>query len=95
MFDRGMYSYNRDVEGDTIMRQIPEYRFHSKEWKTWVNVVHEALIDRKGDKQFFVETCTPIDVTVWHYPHKTGNTNYMELCERQLKEYPDDWVMRL
>lgn len=95
MFDRGMYPYNRDVDGDTIIRQIPEYRFHSKEWAKWVNVVHEALVDRKGDKQFFVETCTPIPVTVWHYPHKTGNTNYMELCELQLEEYPDDWVMRL
>lgn len=95
MFDRGMYLYNRDVEGDTIIRQIPEYRFHSKEWSKWVNVVHEALVDRKGEKQFFVETCTPIDIIVWHYPHKTGNTNYMELCERQLEEYPNDWVMRL
>lgn len=95
MFDRGMYAYNRDVDGDTVIRQIPEYRFHSKEWAKWVNVVHEALVDRKGEKQFFVETCTKIPITVWHYPHKSGNTNYMELCELQLEEYPDDWVMRL
>lgn len=96
MFDRGMYDYNRDVDGeDTVIRKIPEYRFHSKEWARWVNIVHEALVDRKGDKQFFIETCTPLPITVWHYPHKEGQTNYMELCERQLQEYPDDWVMRL
>ena len=96
LFDRGMYTYNRDVgENDTIIRQIPEYRFHSADWYQWANIVHEALVNHAGNKQFFVETCTQIPITVWHYPDKNKKTNYLELCEDDLKEFPDDWVMRL
>ena len=74
---------------------IPEYRVHSKDWDHWENIVHEALVNGFGRKQFYIETCTPMDITVWHYPHKDGATNYMELCEADLKENPDDWVMHL
>ena len=97
LFDRGTYTYNRDVDKttDTVVRAIPEYRIHSKEWNKWVNIVHEALINVKGQKQFYIETCTHIDITVWHYPKENKSTEYMELCEADLKEYPDDWVMHL
>lgn len=95
-FDRGMYTYNRDVNADDIVvRAIQEYRIHSKAWTHWVNVVHEAIATDSGRKQFYIETCTPLDIVVWHYPTKEGATNYMELCELDLKEHPDDWVMHL
>ena len=96
LFDRGMYTYNRDVDkDDNVIRAIPEYRIHSKGWTQWVNIVHEAITTPSGRKQFYVETCTPIDITVWHYPTKNGDTNYMELCEQDLLENPNDYVMRL
>lgn len=96
LFDRGMYTYNRDIdENDNVVRAIPEYRIHSKSWTTWVNIVHEAITTPSGRKQFYVETCTPIDIVVWHYPTKEGHTNYMELCEQDLIENPTDYVMRL
>ena len=96
LFDRGRYVYNRDVgENDAILRAIPEYRIHSADWYKWINVVHEAIINHAGRKTFYVETCTEIPITVWHYPDKDKQTNYMELCEADLAEYPDDYVMRL
>ncbi len=95
-FDRGQYTYNREVGiNDIILKQMKEYRIHSKNWKTWINIVHEALINNFGEKTFYVETSTPVDITVWHYNTKIGKTNYMELCEQDLEEKPDDWVMRL
>ena len=94
-FDRGQYTYHRDInENGTIIRTIKEYRIHSKNWHKWVNIVHEALVNQVGNKQFYIETCTPIDITVWHYSEHKEN-NYMELCEQDLEEYPDDWIMRL
>ena len=98
VFDRGMYTYNRDVnqEDDTVIRAIKEYRVHSKSWVRWVNIVHEAIVTNSGRKQFYIETCTPLDIVVWHYPTKNGRqTNYMELCEADLVEHPEDWVMHL
>ena len=96
LFDRGIYTYNRDIDDNgAIIKQIPEYRIHSADWYMWVNIVHEALINHAGNKQFFVETSTEIPITVWHYPNKNKQTNYLELCEEDLKEYPDDWVMHL
>lgn len=96
LFDRGIYTYNRDVgENDVIIRQIPEYRIHSSNWYKWVNIVHEALVNYAGRKQFYIETCTEIPITVWHYPREQKITNYMELCEDDLLENPDDYVMRL
>lgn len=97
LFNRGRYTYNRDVDKntDTVMRAIDEYRIHSKDWYKWKNIVHESLINYKEEKYFYIETCTPIDITVWHYPKDNKKTNYMELCEADLEESPDDWVMRL
>lgn len=96
LFDRGIYTYNREVkENDVVVKQMNEFRIHSKDWYKWINIVHEALINHKGNKQFYIETCTPIDITVWHYPTKEQETNYMELCEQDLQEKPEDWVMRL
>ena len=96
LFDRGMYTYNRDVdENDMVLRSITEYRFHSRDWYKWVNIVHEALINQAGRKQFYIETCTELPITVWHYPNKEKQTNYMELCEIDLQEQPDDWIMHL
>lgn len=95
-FTRGKYLYNRDLtDTGEVLRAIHEYRIHSKEWHTWVNIVHEAITTTSGRKQFYIETCTPMDITVWHYPTKESLTNYMELCERDLEEYPDDWIMHL
>lgn len=96
LFDRAQYTYNREVkENDNVTKAIQEYRIHSKDWYKWINIVHEALINHAGRKQFLVQTCTPVDITVWHYPKKKGQTNYMELCEQDLKENPEDWIMRL
>ena len=96
LYDRGAYKYHRDVgENDEIIRTIPEYRIHSKAWIKWKNIVHEALIKRTGEKTFYIDTCTPVDIEVWHYPEKNKKTNYMELCEQDLEEEPDDYVMRL
>ena len=96
LFDRGMYTYNRDVgENDSIIRSIPEYRIHSADWYKWVNIVHEALINHAGNKQFLVETCTKLPITVWHYPNPNKQQNYLELCEHDLLEEPNDYVMRL
>ena len=96
LFDRGVYTYNRDVgENDTVIRSIPEYRLHNSDWYKWVNIVHEALVNYAGRKQFYIETCTEVPITVWHYPDPNKQTNYMELCENDLLESPDDYVMRL
>ena len=95
LFDRAQYDYHRDVDAnDAIIRTIKEYRIHSKQWDHWENIVHEALVNIYGQKQFYIETCSPVDIAVWHYSAHKEN-NYMELCEEDLKEYPNDWVMRL
>lgn len=95
LFSRGMYNYHRDLdENGNIIRTIKEYRLHSKEWTHWVNIVHEAICKDDGEKRFYMEACNPVDIAVWHYSKKREN-NYMELCEEDLKEYPDDWIMRL
>ena len=96
LYDRGAYKYHRDVgENGEILRTIPEYRIHSKAWYKWINIVHEALINRTGKKTFYIDTCNPVDIEVWHLPEKNKKTNYMELCEQDLEENPDDHVMRL
>ena len=97
LYDRGMYDYNRDVDEktDVVLRSIKEYRLHTKYWDHWENIVHEALVNKMGIKQFYMETSTPTNITVWHYPDKTKQKNYVELCEEDLKEYPDDYIMRL
>jgi len=96
LFDRGVYTYNRDVgPDDIVIRSIPEYRFHSRDWYKWVNIVHEALINHAGRKQFYIETCTEIPITVWHYPKEKKENDYADLCEDTLRENPQDYVMRL
>ena len=96
LFDRGMYTYNRDVgENDTVLRSIPEYRFHSKDWYKWTNIVHEALVNHAGRKHFYVETCTELPITVWHYPKVKKENDYALLCEDCLRENPTDDIMRL
>lgn len=98
LFDRGVYAYHRNVnkETDEIIRTIEEFRVHSKEWSSWKNIVHEALINHKGTKYFLRETCTPLDIEVWHYPKEENKSIlYAELCEQNLEETPDDDLMRL
>ena len=96
LFDRGQYTYNRDVApNDDIIRTIPEYRIHSDDWYKWVNIVHEAIINHAGRKQFYVETCTNIPITVWHYPKAEKERDYAALCEDTLEEEPIDYVMQL
>lgn len=96
LFDRGMYQYHRDIEPDgTIRRTIQEFRVHSKEWTHWENVVHEAIVKDSGQRQFFMETCTPLGIEVWHYPKKTKEVDYATLCEQELIEHPNNWVMCL
>lgn len=95
LFSRAEYDYHRDIdENGNIVRTIKEYRIHSKAWNHWVNIVHEAICLESGEKHFYADDCIKVDIAVWHYP-KQKTTNYMELCEQDLKEYPDDWVMRL
>ena len=96
LFDRGMYDYHRDVnENGKIVRTIKEYRIHSGDWTHWVNIVHEALVNTSGRKQFYIETCTPVDIEVWHFPDRSKKKSYVELCEQDLKEFPNDYIMRL
>ncbi len=98
LFDRGVYLYHRNVnkETDEIIRTIEEFRVHSKEWSSWKNIVHEALINHQGTKYFLKETCTPLDIEVWHYPKEENKSIlYAELCEQNLKETPEDDLMRL
>ena len=95
LFSRGMYDYNRDLdENGNVIRTIKEYRLHNKEWTHWVNIVHEAICKEDGEKRFYMESCNKVPITVWHYSKHKEN-NYLELCEEDLKEYPDDWIMRL
>ena len=96
LFDRGSYTYNRDVNAnDAVIRSIPEYRLHSSDWYKWENIVHEALINHAGRKQFYVETTTQVPITVWHYPKANKQNNYAALCEDNLKEIPTDYIMKL
>ena len=96
IFTRYMYDYHRDLDSNgNIVRTIKEYRIHSREWTHWVNIVHEAIVKDNGEKRFYMDACNPVDIAVWHYAKKDKQTNYMELCERDLEEYPDDWIMRL
>lgn len=95
-FSRGMYNYHRDVdENDIIQRTIQEFRLHSKFWDHYKNIVHEAIYNKAEEKIFYIQTCTPVDIAVWHYPKKDKKTNYLELCEKDIEENPEDYVMRL
>ena len=70
-FNRGTYDYNRDIDANgNVLRTFKEFRIHNKDWAHWENIVHEALINKYGEKRFYVEHCTPINITVWHYPDK-------------------------
>lgn len=96
LFSRGMYDYHRDLDDNgNIIRTIKEYRIHSREWTHWINIVHEAICKDDGEKRFYMESCHQVPIAVWHYAKKGKQTNYMELCEEDLKEKPDDWIMRL
>jgi hypothetical protein len=96
IFTRYIYDYHRDLDDNgNIIRTIKEYRIHSREWTHWINIVHEAIVKDNGEKRFYMDACNPVDIAVWHYAKKGKQTNYMELCERDLEEYPDDWIMRL
>ena len=95
LFSRCIYDYNRDLdENGNIIRTIKEYRIHSREWTHWINIVHEAICKDDGEKRFYMEACNPADIVVWHYSKHREN-NYMELCEQDLEEKPDDFIMRL
>ena len=95
LFSRGMYDYHRDLDSSgNIIRTIKEFRLHSKEWTHWENIVHEAICKDNGEKRFYIESCNPVDIQVWHYA-KHQETNYAQLCEEELKECPDDFVMHL
>jgi hypothetical protein len=56
--------------------------------------VHEAICTEAGEKRFYMESCNPVDIEVWHYA-KSRENHYAELCEEDLKEKPNDWIMRL
>ena len=74
---------------------MEEFRVHSRKWHTWINVVHEALINDSKNKYFNYSISTPLHFVVWHYPHKEKQVDYAELCERHLELYPDDALMEL
>lgn len=95
-FSRGVYTYNRDVDkNDNILRAISEYRLHNKDWTHYINVVHENLCHKNGEKRFFANIATPIPITVWHYPDLSRNKHYVSLCEEQVRQYPNDDLARL
>ena len=94
-FSRAKYIYHREINPDGgIQKTIQEYRIHSKEWNKYVHMVHETLENIKGDLHFAETDTTPIDIAVYHYGN-TKSKNYAKLCEDELKEHPDDAVMRL
>lgn len=96
LFTRAAYDYHRDVlPGDIIKRTIQEFRIHSREWTHWENIVHECLVTDAGQRQFYYEVCTPVNIEVWHYPKEQKEVSYAELCEEDLKENPQNWLMRL
>ena len=96
LFSRGMYNYHRDVlPGDIIQRTIKEYRIHSKEWTHWENIVHECIVKDDGERRFYQDICTPVDIEVWHYPKGSKQVDYAELCEAELKEHPENSLMEL
>lgn len=96
MFSRGMYNYHRDVgPGDIIQRTIKEYRIHSREWTHWENIVHECLVTDAEERRFYQDTCTEINIEVWHFPKSTKEVDYSELCEEDLKEHPENSLMEL
>ena len=95
-FHRGVYAYHRDLdENGNIIKTIPEFRIHSKRWNHYVNIVHEVLVNTFNEKMFLLEECTSINIEVWHYPKKNKQTNYLQLCEQDLEECPNDFSMRL
>lgn len=95
-FTRGQYTYNRDVgENGEVTKKMQEYRIHSRFWNHWKNVVHESLYNDWEQKDFLAEQCTPVNITVWHFPTKSGPTNYADLCELDIQESPNNFVMRL
>lgn len=95
-FDRAVYQYYRNVdEHDQVLRDIPEFRIHTKEWDHYVNMVHENLVRRNNDKYFIYENCTKIPIIVWHYPRENKKTQYAELCEKELQEHPENVTMKL
>jgi len=77
------------------LRDIPEFRIHTKEWDHYVNIVHENLVRRNNDKYFIYENCTKIPIIVWHYPRENKKTQYAELCEKELQEHPENVTMKL
>jgi hypothetical protein len=96
LFSRGMYDYHRDVlPGDIIQRTIKEYRIHSREWTHWENIVHECVVKDDGERRFYQNICTPVDIEVWHYPKISKEVDYAELCEQDLIEHPENSLMEL
>lgn len=96
-FNRGVYTYNRGVDkDDNVTKSTVEFRIHSKYWISWVNAVHEGLVNIFGEKFFPAENVTPIDITVWHYASKPeGFSMYKDLCKIALAEDPENYLMYL
>lgn len=93
---RGSYTYNRRIDEVTnaIIQQFQEYRLHTNAWH-YEGIVHEQLCDVCGNRQFFVDECIEVPMTVWHYPNNPNREIYIELCERGVEENPTNWVMHL
>lgn len=95
-FTRGVYNYHRDTdENGNALKTIPEFRIHSKKWSHYENIVHEVIVTDFGQKMFDIQECIPMEIEVWHFPKQNKKTNYLQLCEEELKEYPNDPLMRL
>jgi len=100
-FNRGQYTYHRrlDANGNPI-KTMSEYRIHSREWTTWVNNVHELIMNRQGKIQFFVGDTTPIDITVWHFGADAETTlaksvRYVQMCEEEVAADPENILGKL
>lgn len=96
LFQRGAFIYNRRVDPDTgaVIQRFTEYRIHSKNWH-YRGIVHEQLHDVNGAREFFLDECIQVPITVWHYPTNPNREIYVELCERGIEEQPNNWLMHL
>lgn len=96
LFSRGMYTYNRRVDpiSDAVVQKFTEYRIHNNIWH-YEGIVHEQLHDIGGNRNFFLDECVNVPITVWHYPTNPNRESYIELCEKGVKEQPNNWIMHL
>ena len=96
LFLRGAYTYNRQIDpvSKTIIQQFTEYRIHNNSWH-YKGIVHEQLCNITNTRDFLLDECIQVPITVWHYSTNPNREMYIELCERGVEEEPLNWLMHL